>query len=340
MPTGRDNLHSRSALLTDRETLEIVEGPVPTPGPREVLVSVLACGICATDLRKFRTLDDYNLTLPINLGHEYLGRVVSVGTEVTHVALDSRIVGDGYAGYADHALIPLDLDPPIHLPDALVVPDEVDDSSATFIEPLADCLHGLYYQASLKPGERVLVVGAGVMGQLLAQCARVSGSKVVIAEPNPDRSRLAEYQGFEVMHSDLTEEGHDSTAIPEGGFDLVVCSVGTETAISGALRSARSGGRILAFGGFPKGTKQTIDLNEIHYRELTIVGTHWVGVAQARPTVSCYPAAIRLLQRELVDVRYLITSTVELSEIREGFSLASQPASLKIIVQPRAGGVR
>jgi L-iditol 2-dehydrogenase len=325
---------ARAALLTGKERLELVEQPLSEPGPREVLVEVLACGVCATDVRKFLTLDNGMLELPMNLGHEYVGRVVAVGSSVDHIVVGERIVGDGYAGYADYALIPLDLKPPLHVPRAITLPDEVTDEEAIYVEPLADCLHALYSRAHLMPGEHVFVIGGGVMGQLLGLCAQLTGGEVILAEPNEARGKAARNAGLSVIQACVAETNPPAELSALGPPDLVVCSIGTEASLQAALKAVRNGGRILVFGGFPKGSVQTAAINELHYREISVIGTHWVGASAGTYSLNCYPAAIRLLHKKLINVRPMTSHVFELRDITKAFAVARSLSSLKVIIKP------
>jgi threonine dehydrogenase-like Zn-dependent dehydrogenase len=214
-----------------------------------------------------------------------------------------------------------------------LVPPEVSYRDATYIEPLADCLYGLYVQALLKPGERVLILGAGVMGQLLALCARLVGVELTVAEPNPVRAEIAKISGGRILPHAVSDAASFKDEADQ--YDLVACSIGTEDAIRGALASTRKGGRVLLFGGFPKGSSQQLDLNEVHYREVTIVGSHWVGVGETRASLACYPAAIRLITQGLVPVANLTTDVFELGQFAEALDRAASQDALKVILEPR-----
>ena len=150
----------RAARLHGVRDLRIESLDVPRPGARELVVRVEACGICPTDVRKYAigTRDGY----PLNPGHEWVGEVVEVGSDATEWSIGQRVCGDTYAGYAEYAV--LSVDPGAWSNGALAIPDDLDAVRATFVEPLADCVHAVRDQARVGRGSRVCIVGAGQMG--------------------------------------------------------------------------------------------------------------------------------------------------------------------------------
>src|SRR5579863_2889490 len=104
----------KAGLLYGIRDLRVVDSPIPEVDRSQVLLQVHACGVCPTDLRKFNTLDNGQLKLPMNLGHEFVGTVVKIGSGVQNFELGMRVMGDGYAGYAEYALLNLDLEPSPH----------------------------------------------------------------------------------------------------------------------------------------------------------------------------------------------------------------------------------
>lgn len=181
----------KAALLYDIRDLRIVDVPRPVVGPRSVLIQVHSCGICPTDLRKFNTIDGGRLSLPMNLGHEFVGTVVEIGQDVQDFELGWRVMGDGYAGYAEYALIDLESLPSPHIPVPTIIPKGVSDAAATFAEPLADCMHAVLDQAAVQQRQTILVIGGGTMGQLLLMVAKDAGARTLLSEPDEGRRTAA-----------------------------------------------------------------------------------------------------------------------------------------------------
>ena len=129
----------RAARLHGVGDLRVETLDVPRPGARELVVRVEACGICPTDVRKYAigSRDGY----PLNPGHEWVGEVVEVGSDATGWSIGQRVCGDTYAGYAEYAL--LSVEPGAWSNGALAIPADLDALRATFVEPLADCVHAV-----------------------------------------------------------------------------------------------------------------------------------------------------------------------------------------------------
>src|SRR4051794_12668223 len=177
----------RAARLHGIGDLRVETLADPEPGAGELLVRIEACGLCPTDLRKFMigTSDGY----PLNPGHEWLGRVESVGAGVAGWQVGDRVYGDTYAGYADLAILATDGNPWSHGP--LDIPDDLPTDRAVFIEPLADCLHAVMDQGRVRSGDRAIIVGAGQMGLQLVAAAVHAGASVRVIEPDARRREFA-----------------------------------------------------------------------------------------------------------------------------------------------------
>ena len=201
----------RAARLHGIRDLRIESLEVPHPGARELVVRVEACGICPTDVRKYAigTRDGY----PLNPGHEWVGEVVEVGSDATEWSIGQRVCGDTYAGYAEYAV--LSVDPGAWSNGALAIPDDLDAVRATFVEPLADCVHAVRDQARVGRGSRVCIVGAGQMGLQMTAVAAAAGADVTVVEPHAERRALAGEFGAAQMADgpELVEAAHGSEAV-------------------------------------------------------------------------------------------------------------------------------
>src|SRR6266851_1300744 len=176
------------ARLYGIKDMRIETMPVPEPGPGELLVRVEACGLCSTDARKYRIgLRDGKY--PFNPGHEWLGTVESVGVGVSGWAPGERAYGDTYGGYAQFAVAPAARGD--WSGGAMALGKDVPRNRAVFLEPLADCLHGVLDQGRVREGDRVVVFSAGSMGLQLAALAARAGGRVMVVEPIPARRELA-----------------------------------------------------------------------------------------------------------------------------------------------------
>jgi L-iditol 2-dehydrogenase len=306
----------RVAMLHGPGDLRVQDVPVPAPGARELLIRLVACGICPTDVRKFTTGTD---RYPMNLGHEWVGRVAGLGDGVDGWQIGDRVFGDTYAGYAELATIAIDPEPwsagPIRLPDSLSV------DKAVFVEPLADCLHAVHDRAAVSTGERVAVVGAGQMGLQLCAAASSAGAHVTAVEPLDDRRALAADFG--------ADEAVDR--LLEGPFDAVILSVPLPDLVEPALGACAAGGRVVLFAGFGDAARTELDLNLIHYRELVLTGSEWVGTPpnQRRDR---YEQALELLVAGNVPVERLVTARCGLDDLPAAFADQRELRVLKTVL--------
>ncbi len=311
----------RVARLHGIGDLRVETLPDPEPGPGELLVRVEACGLCPTDLRKFLigTSDGY----PLNPGHEWLGHVVEVGAGVAGWRQGDRVYGDTYAGYADLALLSTGGNSWSHGP--LAVPDDLPAERAVFIEPLADCLHAVLDQGRVADGDRVIVFGAGQMGLQLAAVAAHVGASVLVVEPDARRRDLA-------LDLGASEAVVPAGFAPAGDADCVVLSIGDGSLVPACIDACAPGGRVVLFAGFGDRPAATLDLNAIHYREIAVVGSEWIGTppnvhreryAEARDLLAAGLALERLVER-----------TVDLEGIEGAFVAMRELRLMKAVLRP------
>jgi 2-desacetyl-2-hydroxyethyl bacteriochlorophyllide A dehydrogenase len=309
----------RAARLHGVGDLRVEQVPDPEPAPGELLVRIEACGICPTDLRKFLigTSDGY----PLNPGHEWVGRVAGLGDGVGGWAVGDRVYGDTYAGYAEFAALPLAGNPWSHGP--LRMPDAMPAERAVFVEPLADCLHAVRDQGRVAEGDRVIVVGAGQMGLQMAACAARAGGRVTVVEPDDGRRALATAFGAIAAEPELE---------PAGDADVVILTVGAAALVAPCIGACAAGGRLVLFAGFGDASEAVVDLNRIHYEEIAVVGSEWIGTP---PNVrgERYGEACELLDGGL-DLERLVDLTVGLDGIAGAFEAMQSRAIMKAVLVP------
>lgn len=323
----------KAALLYGIGDLRLVDIPTPEYGPDEVLTKVTVCAVCPTDIRKYRVGNGGVLQFPFNMGHEWVGEVVEVGKNVDDVKVGDRILGGGYAGYAEYAPVGgVALRPVNGKP--VFVPEGVSDEEATFVEPLADAIHSIVDQGKVKIGDTVLILGAGQLALQHLMVAKAVGATVVISEPIAERRELAKKFGADyVLDGSSTEEVVAGVhALTNGkGADTAIVSIGSPEASVTALAATRARGRIVLFGGYDRGVQTTLDLNIIHYKEIEMTGSYWVGVPPyGNPEL--YGVAMKLIKDGTVPVKKLITHRMELDNIHEAFDAIRTKAGLKAII--------
>jgi threonine dehydrogenase-like Zn-dependent dehydrogenase len=309
--------------------LRVETVPVPEPGPDELLVRVEGCGVCPTDVRKW-SIGVNDGDYPFNPGHEWVGRVERAGT-AAQGWVGRRVYGDTYAGYAELAVI--SVEPGDWSNGALELPDDLPLERAVFVEPLADCLHAIGDQAGACPGDRVVVVGAGQMGLQLVAAVRATGARALAVEPLAERRELALAFGAD---SAVPPEGWEAAAQDWAGGEgpeAVVLSVGAAELVAQATNSVAPGGRVVLFAGFGDRPEATLDLNVLHYREIAVVGSEWIGTPPNQRRER-YREALELLASGRVPVEGLVDARCDLDGLEEAFRAQRALTRLKTVVVP------
>ena len=324
----------KAALLFGIQDLRVVDVPIPTVRPNTVLVKVHACGLCPTDLRKYHTLYGGTLKLPTNLGHEYVGTAVEVGPSVENIEVGMRVMGDGFGGFAEYALLDLDLEPPVHVPQPVIIPESVSDNAATFVEPLGACIHAIKDQANLKKNQTVLIIGAGTMGQLLLMVAKEIGCRVLVSEPYAKRRQTALSFGADAVIDPQTESLIEAIRHfnEEKLVDTTILTIGNPESVQAALETVRPCGTLILFGRFPYGAKIAIDPSSLYRDEVRLVGSYWVGASSTCANVSVFRHALSLIETDRVPVEKLVSATYPLSQIHEAFAETTRMDTFKIVI--------
>jgi L-iditol 2-dehydrogenase len=319
----------RAARLHGIEDLRVETVPVPRPGPAEVLVRVEACGICPTDARKYAIGVNHG-GYPLNPGHEWVGRVVASGAEADALAPGERVYGDTYSGYAEFATIAVR---PDGWSRGALPLGELPVERAVFVEPLADCLHAVHDQAQVAAEARVAVIGAGSMGLQITAVAARAGARVLVVEPRADRRALAERLGADaVVETDAWQR--DAAEWSDGGGpDAIIVTLGRGPIAADAVGVCAPGGRVVLFAGFGDEGATPIDLNRLHYKEIALVGSEWVGVPP-RQRFERYEQARELLAGGELPLEELVSDRVGLDEVDAALQAVRAQRSLKTVLYP------
>lgn len=323
----------RSARLHGIRDLRIDSVPVPEPGPGEILVQVEACGLCATDSRKYEIgVNDGHY--PFNPGHEWLGRVAAVGRGVSGWSQGERVYGDTYGGYADFAVIPVA--PIAWSRGPLKLPADLPSERAIFIEPLADCLHAVHDQARLAAGDSAVVIAAGVMGLKIVAEAALCGVRVLVVEPREDRRALALAFGADkAIAAEGWRQAAEDWSRGRGGADAVILTIGDPDMVNDCIGACRPGGRVVLFAGFGNRPTGTVNLNDLHYREISLVGSEWIGTPPNQVRKRYDEALGRLIDNRLPFDR-LVTATCGFADLEHAIVRRQSFAGMKTMFVPEA----
>jgi L-iditol 2-dehydrogenase len=313
--------------------------PVRPPGPGEVVLEVIATGICGTDLHIAD--DEFPSEPPVTMGHEITGEVALLGAEVDPSWLGARVACETYFSTCGTCRHCCDGKPNmcarrrslgsrvdggfarwLTLPAGNLwrIPGHVGWHAGALVEPLACVTRIMFDPAVVNAGDTVLVVGPGAMGILTAQSARAGGGVVTVAGLERDRHRLdiAAGLGFAAVVVDGSE---DLT-----GFDVVAEASGEESGVATALAAVRRDGTWAQVGIF--GKPVTVPLDHLTYGELRVRS----GNAS---TPRSWRRALQLVEARLVELDPLISDVVPLHEWERAFAATRAGEGMKTVLDPR-----
>ncbi len=326
----------------------------PPPRPDEVLVSVTAAGICGSDLHTYAhaRIGDTVVATPLILGHEFAGIVEECGERATdgngqRLATGRRVAVDPSTpcGMCDMCrrgdphlctalrfcgLYPEDgcYRQKLIVPSrsCFPLPDAIDDAGGAMLEPLGVAMHAIEI-SGIRRGESMSLFGAGPIGLMMVQLARMKGAETVfVVEPLPWRRALAErFGGIPILPSGLNPVAAVLERTQGKGVDVAIESAWAESTIQQAAETAAPGGRVVLVG-IPADDRFTMSHSTGRRKELTLLFS--------RRMKYTYPAAITLVQDGKVDVQSLISHRFPLSELPEAFALnaAYRDGVVKVII--------
>jgi 2-desacetyl-2-hydroxyethyl bacteriochlorophyllide A dehydrogenase len=331
----------KAAVITGPGAIEVTTVEDPTPGRREVVVEVAACGLCGTDLHILQ--GEFAPTLPVIPGHEFAGVVVAVGTGVTgvtdvkigdRVAVDPSLYcfechycrlgknnlcerwgGIGVTtagGAAEYAVAPV--------ANCVKLPDDMRLEDAALIEPLSCAVRG-YDVLKSQLGAHVLIYGSGTMGLMMLQLAkRVGAASVEIVDLNPERLTTAALLG--VSGTAATPDEFDRPR----GWELVIDATGNAKAIQDGLGRVGKGGTFLQFGVSEYAARAVIEPYKIYNQEITITGSMAV--------LHSYERAAELFAAGVLDPEIFISDRMPLDSYAEALGKFAAGEGRKIQVLP------
>ncbi len=345
-----------AAVYHGPNDLRVEDVPVPAIGMGEILVKVVSASICGTDLRIFhgnhRMYQPGTVRIP---GHEVVGSIAALGSGVDNYSIGQRVfcapnTGCGHCqqcitgnnnlcanydaigvtsdgGFAEYVRIPANS---VRQGNVIPISESVDPAVAALMEPFACVLRG-QNALHMKPGEVVLVMGAGPIGVMHAKLAKARGAgRVIVSEPIPERAVQARRMGAdrvvdpgaEDLRTVLNDESQGR------GADVIIVAAPAHAAQESALELAAISGRINFFGGLPK-DRPTInfDSNLVHYKELLITAT------TACSTADCWQAT-QIVNSGLVDLSEVVSQRFPLKDALTAFAAAEDRKSLKVVLEP------
>jgi L-iditol 2-dehydrogenase len=335
-------------MYYNNRDVRLEEMPTPQIGPGELLVKVIASGICGSDVMEWYRIKK----APLVLGHEITGQIVKVGEGVERYQVGDRVFVSHHipcntcryclngqhtvcetlhttnydpGGFAEYLRVPrLNVDRGVFL-----LPDEVSYEEGAFIEPLACVVRGQRV-AGLQPGQTVLVLGSGISGLLHVALARALGAgRIVATDINEYRLTAAQRFGAEVVIRAEEDVPARLRQVNEGRLaDLVIVCTGAFPAFLQALQSVDRGGTVLFFAPTEPGVDLPVPVNDFWRNGITLMPSYGNSPLDA-------VVAIELIRARRVPVREMITHRLSLAETGLGFQLVAEAGeSIKVIIEP------
>jgi L-iditol 2-dehydrogenase len=336
-------------MYYNNNDIRLEEMPKPEIDPSELLVKVIASGICGSDVMEWYR----KKKAPLVLGHEIAGDIVEVGDDVRgfkegdrvfvshhipcmsckycmaghHTVCDTlRSTNYDPGGFAEYISVPeMNVDRGVFL-----LPDNMTYDEGVFIEPLG-CVARGQDLAGAEPGQTVLVIGSGITGLLHIKLAKASKAERIIATDMVGyRLEAARRFGATAVIKATDDVPARVVELNDGKkADLVIICTGASKAIDQGLNSVDRGGTILLFAPTDPGRAIPIPFNELWREEVTMVGSYGASPEDLE-------TAIDLISSGMVNVRDMITHRLGLADTGLGFRLVAEAKeSIKVIIEPQ-----
>jgi 2-desacetyl-2-hydroxyethyl bacteriochlorophyllide A dehydrogenase len=328
----------KTVVIPNPNEISVLERDVPEPGAGQLLIQVMASGICGTDLHIYR--GEYMGKYPVIPGHEFSGAVAAVGSGVARfkagdrVAIEPNIACDNCLNCLNNRqnfclnwqAIGVTL--PGGMEEYVIVPERAAFSIGdlpfeigAFMEPLSCVVHGIE-RARIGLADHVAIFGAGPIGSLMIQMARIQGAaQITVLEINPGRAELASELGADRVVASFDQLLPDT-------YDIVIDATGAIPVMNRTIDYVRKGGTVLLFGVPPSGRNLEIEGFKIFQKGLTVLSSF--------TSVRNSFQAVDLLQSGQVKVDPLISHRLSLEEMPHALELieSRDPVVKKVIVQP------
>ena len=338
----------RVAMYYNNHDIRLEEMPIPRIGSGEILVKVVASGICGSDVMEWYRIKK----APLVLGHEIAGEIAEVGEGVKNYKVGDRVFVSHHipcntcyyclrghhtacetlhttnydpGGFAEYIRVPgLNVDRGV-----FILPDELSFDDGVFIEPLACVIRGQRV-ANLQPGQSVLILGSGISGMLHLLLAKALGAgKIITTDVNEYRLQMARSFGADAAIEAREDISAQLLKINNNRLaDLVIVCTGAPSAFNQSLKLVDRGGTILCFATTEPGIELSVPLNEFWRNEIKLMPSYGNSPLDAIE-------AIELIRAGRVPVKKMITHRLSLGEAGLGFQLVDGgKESMKVIIEP------
>jgi L-iditol 2-dehydrogenase len=324
--------------------IRIEEVPTPRPGPGEILVRVISCGICGSDIVEWYRLP----RAPLVQGHEIGAQVVAAGDLVTKFKPGDRVFvapkvpcmecsyckGGHYpqcsevkvrlpGGFAEYILVP----EPLVDKGAYLLPETLTYDQSTFIEPLA-CAVRAQRLAGVREDQTVLVAGCGVSGLLHVKLAKSRKCRVIATDINRNRLAFAERVGADITIDASKDVSLRLAEEKIGKADVIILCTSALSAVEQAWKCVDKGGAVVFFAVPGPDKDVIVPINDFWTKEIRILTSYYCGPPDIEE-------AIKLIESGVIEVEDTITHRFGLEDIAKGFELVLDGTkSIKVIIRP------
>ncbi|MFI3258255.1 MAG: zinc-dependent alcohol dehydrogenase family protein [Spirochaetales bacterium] len=341
----------KALVLQEAKKLEVTEINLPELKPNEVLIKVMAAGVCGTDLHLYEGEEGATAsTLPLILGHEFSGIIEKLGNDVADYACGDRVCVDPnlycgecdnckcgnvqycthaqaygvtrFGGFAQYCIVNTKV--------LYKIPDSLSYEGAALVEMIACCLHGID-RTDIQIGDTVAIIGFGSVGQAMFQLSKLSGvAKVIVIEPNEEKRKLAIKMGAYLCVDPVNENACDKIAHSRiRSVDKVIECSGNIHAMHSALEIASKGATVMLFGLSAPQSKLTVLPFEQVFRKELIITSSFVNPL-------CTQRVIDMLENKVLDIESIITDKIALKDSISVFTDSHYRTRGKIIILPNA----
>ena len=332
------------SIWYSNEDIRIEEVPRPQPGDKEMLVKVISCGICGSDIVEWYRLP----RAPLVQGHEIGAEVAEVGRSIRkykpgdrvfiapkvpcmecdycnkgHYPVCSSVSERLPGGFAEYVLVPQALvDKGTYL-----LPENMTYDQSTFIEPLA-CVVRAQQLAAVGKNQTVMVMGSGMSGLLHLKVAKTRQCRVIATDKNRKRLEFADKMGADITIDAAKNVAEQLIAENRRLVDVVILCTSAVEAVDQAWKCLDKGGVIVFFAVPPPGINVSMPINEFWTRETKIMTSYYCGPRDIE-------AAINLIETDTITVDDMITARLPLQDVARGFQMVMEgKESLKVIIKP------
>ncbi|QBD83218.1 hypothetical protein EPA93_47565 [Ktedonosporobacter rubrisoli] len=329
------------------DDVRIVDKPVPRIGPGELLVQLRACGLCASDVMEWYMRP----RAPLYPGHEPVGVVAEVGDGVQQFAVGQRVFLHHHVpcmvchfcqrgsfsqcstfratrldpgGLAEYIRVPA---PNVQL-DVLPLPDSLSFEEAILIEPLACCIRGVE-RAAIRPGDVVVILGAGSNGLMISQLVKQRGAlRVITVDPIAYRRQRTLEVGADIALDPQAAPLLAQICAANNGQkpDVVIVTPSKISAMQQGLELVGPGGTVLLFAPPPPTEILPVTPNQLFFQEITLRTSYSAGPYETRQ-------ALELLQSKRIQAETVITHSFALQDAAQAFHLVANPGNaLKAVI--------